>query len=221
VEAVIAGHMADLFDEDRELLQAASVQGEQFTAEVVAYALGWDEEMVIRRLSGPLETRHRLVQAVRLERLDSNGQRLSSYRFRHLLVQHSAYRSLDVARRARLHEATGRALQKMYASPVGQATAAQAEWAESQTLAIDLARHFELAGMPLEAASQRLKAGRWAARLLAFGDSIIHLEHGLTLLARLPSTREQMRLELALLSALINPALLHGGWQSPTFTRAL
>jgi predicted ATPase len=95
VEAVIAGHLASLPDEDQVLLQAAAVQGEQFIAEVVARVLGWDEEAVARRLSGPLRRRHRLVEAVSLERLASSGQRLSHYRFRHALLQRSAYGSLD------------------------------------------------------------------------------------------------------------------------------
>ena len=44
VEALIAGHLAGLTDEDQALLQAASVQGEQFAAEVVAHALARDED---------------------------------------------------------------------------------------------------------------------------------------------------------------------------------
>jgi hypothetical protein len=101
VEAVIAGHLAGLPDEDRALLGAASVQGEQFAAEAAARVLGWDEEAAVQRLSGPLRTRRRLVEAVSLERLASSGQRLSYYRFRHALVQRSAYGSLDAVARAR------------------------------------------------------------------------------------------------------------------------
>ena len=115
IEALIAGHLAALPDKDRALLQAASVQGEQFAAEVAARILDRDEEAAVRRLSGPLRTRHRLVEAVSLDRLLSSGQRLSRYRFRHALLQHSAYRSLDKVQRPRLHEATARALESIYA----------------------------------------------------------------------------------------------------------
>jgi tetratricopeptide (TPR) repeat protein len=211
VEAVIGGHLANLSDEDRALLQVASVQGEQFAAEVAARVLGWDEEAAVRRLSGPLSSQHPLVEAVSLDRLASSGQRLSRYRFRHSLVQGSAYRSLDAVARARLHEATGRALEAVYAT----------EEESPPALAPELARRFEAAGMPLEAARYRLEAGRWAVRLVAHGEAITHLERGLALLEGVPTSRERLRLELALWLALVNPAVLQQGFQSPTVKGAL
>jgi DNA-binding SARP family transcriptional activator/tetratricopeptide (TPR) repeat protein len=211
VDAVIAGHLAALPDEERVLLQAASVQGELFTAEVAARVLGWDEEAAVRRLGGPLRTQHRLVQGDRLERLASTGQRLSHYRFRHALVQGSAYRSLDAAERSRLHEATGRALEAVYAS----------EGDRPQALAPALARHYEKAGLSLEAARQHLEAGRWAARLVAYDEAIAHLERGLVLLEGVPASGERRRLELALCLALVMPALLGRGREAPATTQAL
>jgi DNA-binding SARP family transcriptional activator len=211
VEAVIAGHLAELPDEDRSLLQAASVQGEHFVAEVAARVLGWSEEAVVRHLSGTLRTRHRLVEAVSLERLASSGQSLSHYRFRHWLLQRGAYRRLDAVERARLHEATGRALEAIYAAGGEQPLA----------LAPELARHFEAAGMALEAARHRLGAGGQAVRLVAYGEAIAHLERGLALLEGVAASRERLRLELALCLALVNPAMLGRGWQAPAYARAL
>jgi DNA-binding SARP family transcriptional activator len=212
VEAVIAGRLATLSDEDRALLQAASVQGEQFAAEVVARVLACSEEAVVRRLSGPLTTRHRLVHAVSLDRLASNGQRLSRYRFRHALVQGSAYRSLDEVGRARLHEATGRALEAFYAPVSGQ---------PAEERLPELAQHFEAAGLSLEAARYRLGAGRWAVRLVAYDEAIGHLERGLALLDGVAASPERLRLELSLCLALAIPAMLRRGWQAPAYTRTL
>jgi tetratricopeptide (TPR) repeat protein len=219
VEAVIAGHLASLPEEDLALLQAASVQGERFIAEVAARALGCGEDVVVRRLSGPLTTRHRLVEAASLERLAWNGQCLSYYRFRHWLVQRSAYRSLDAVERVRLHEATGRALETICAV-AGERPPTEA-LEHAQTLAPELARHFEAAGLPLEAARHRLEAGRWAARLVAYDEAIAHLECGLTLLEGAAASGERLRLELALCLALVHPALLQQGWQAPAYRRAL
>jgi DNA-binding SARP family transcriptional activator/tetratricopeptide (TPR) repeat protein len=213
VEAVIAGHLAGLAEEDRALLQAASVQGEQFTAEVAARVLGWGEEDVVRRLSGPLRTRHRLVEAVSLERLPSTGQRLSTYRFRHALLQRGAFVGLDTVQQAWLHEATGRALETIYAGqPAGE---------RPQALAPALAHHFEAAGMPLEAARYWLAAGRWAARLVAYEEAIAHLKRGLALLEGVATSRERLRLELGLWVAMVNPVLMRDGWGAPAFTEAL
>jgi len=211
VEAVIAGHMGGLGDEDQLLLQVASVQGEQFAAEVVARVLDWDEETALRRLSGPLRTRHRLVEAVSLDRLASSGQHLSRYRFRHGLLQWGAYRSLDAVARARLHEATARALEAIYA----------AEGEARQLLAPRLAAHYEAAGMRLEAARQRLEAGQWAAKLVAYEEAITHLERGLALLEGLVPSHERLHLELDLCTAMSTPLMLQRGWQAPVHARAL
>jgi DNA-binding SARP family transcriptional activator/tetratricopeptide (TPR) repeat protein len=222
VEAVLAGHLAGLGNEDRTLLQAASVQGEQFIAEVAARVLGWSDEAAMRRLSGPLRTRHRLVEAVSLERLSwsaqhaltGSGQRLSRYRFRHSLLQSSAYRSLDPVEQGWLHEATARALQAIY-DPAGHAGSRLAV----QALAPELARHYEAAGLPLEAAWQRLEAGRWAAALVAYDDAIAHLEHGLEVLDGVPASGEGLHLRLALCLALVNPVMLRQGWRGPGYER--
>ncbi len=211
VEAVIAGHMAGLPSEDRSLLQAASVQGNAFVAEVAARVLGWSEEDVVRRLSGSLRARHRLVEAVSLDRLGEGGQRLSTYCFRHVLLQLSAYGSLDAIERAMLHEATARAIVAVYG----------ADQAVPPELAPELARHFEAASMPLQATHYRLEAGRWAARLVAHDEALAHLQRGLELLERIAPSSERLHLELALWVAMANPAALQGGWRAPVFREAL
>ena len=195
VEAVIAGHLTELADEDQALLQAAAVQGEQFVAEVVARLLIRDEQAVVGRLSGALRTHHRLVQAVSLERLASTGQRLSHYRFRHSLIQRSAYGNLDVVERAQLHEATGRALEAVYA----------AEEDKPQGLALALAWHYEAAGLNLPAARALHDAGRLAMRLAAFKEALSLFDHGLTLLVGAPPSTERRELERLLEVARLGP----------------
>ncbi len=149
VEAVIAGHLAGLADEDQVLLQVAAVQGEEFVAEVAARVLGWEEDVIIQHLSGPLRRQHRLVDAVSLERLAVSGQHLSHYRFHHSLIQRSAYSSLDAVELVRLHEATGRTLEAIYT----------AEGEKPRTLALVLAWHYEAAGLRLAAARALYEAG--------------------------------------------------------------
>lgn len=219
VEAVIAGHLAGLRDEDRALLQAASVQGEQFTAEVAAQVLGWDEEAALGRLSGPLRILHRLVEAVSLERLASSGQaslagsgqRLSNYRFRHVLVQRSAYGSLDAVTRARLHEATARTLEAFYAAEVERPL----------VLAPELARHYEAAGMPLQAARALLDAGHQTMRLSAYRQALDLFDHGLELLAHEPASAPRTELEQLLEVARLVPQRNLSGMSGAQFEDAL
>jgi tetratricopeptide (TPR) repeat protein len=208
VEAVIARHLAGLPDEDRVLLGAASVQGDQFIVEVAARVLGWDEDAAAQRLSGPLHSRHRLVEAVSLDRLPSSGQRLSRYRFRHWLLQRVTYGSLDAVARARLHEETGRALEAIYAPPAGQAEAEQAPSeasGQAQTLALALARHYEAAGLPLKAARALHDAGRQATALSAFREAVHHFDHGLALLVDEPPSPERLETERLLRVARLIP----------------
>jgi tetratricopeptide (TPR) repeat protein len=208
VEAVITKHMAALADEDRALMGAASVQGEQFVAEVAARVLGRDDEAALPRLSGPLRNRHRLVEAVSLERVASTGQRLSTYRFRHLLVQRSAYDGLDAVERAQLHEATGRALEAIFAR--GERPAG---------LAAELARHYEAAGMALEAARALHGAGLEAMRLSALREALCLFDHGLALLADEPPSPERAEIERRLHLAALSPqASLEGTGRSELAT---
>jgi len=118
----------------------------------------------------------------------SSGQRLSFYRFRHSLVQGSAYRSLDAVERARLHEATGRALEAVYAS-------AGAEAERPQTLAPAVGAALEAAGMPLPAARALYEAGRQAMALSAQREALNHFDHGLALLAGEPPSKERAELQ--------------------------
>lgn len=195
VEALIAAHLGSLAVADQVLLQAASVQGEQFAAEVVAKALGRDEDAVIQRLSYALRRQHRLVQAVSLERLAATGQRLSYYRFRHALIQRSAYSSLDAVQRAVLHEATAEALEAMYA----------AEDVRPVELAQALARHYEAAGLHLAAARRLHDAGYQAMRLSAYRQALDLFDHGLGLLVGEPPSAERREIERLLNIARLAP----------------
>ncbi len=112
VEAVVAERIGRLDRSLRAELRVASVEGEVFTAEVVARVAGSGEQETLGRLSGELDRRHRLVRAQSIQRID--GQRLSRYRFRHILFQKYLYGSLDEVERVYLHEQVGTALEGLY-----------------------------------------------------------------------------------------------------------
>jgi hypothetical protein len=83
VEAVIAERVGRLAQPLRAALRVASVEGEVFTAEVVARVRATDEREMLARLSGELDRRHRLIRAQSILRVDD--QALSCYRFRHIV----------------------------------------------------------------------------------------------------------------------------------------
>lgn len=214
VEAVIAERVGRLPHEGRRLLEAASVEGDLFSAEVAAGVLGVEPSWALRWLSGPLSLESRLVQGLGIQSMSAGGRPLSRYRFAHGLFQEYLYGHLDPVDRAHLHREVGAALEDLCRDdPVAMAQ-----------LSSQLARHCEEAGRPLEAARYRLEAGRWAAKLVAYEEAIAHLERGLALLqgmrASVPGP-EQLRLELRLCMALGAPMMLQRGWQAPAGKRAL
>jgi len=207
VEAVIAERIGRLPPEWQETLATASVQGEVFAAEVVARVQGLDGEEVVRRLSGPLSKQHRLVRAHSLERLGTGGLRLSRYRFHHYLFQKYLYGRLDAVERARLHEAVGKEVEALYGEGAAE-------------VAVQLAYHFEAAGLADRAVGYLLQTGRQAFQLSANEEAIAHFTRGLALLETLPESPERFRRELGLQLALGAPLLAARGWGVPERIRA-
>lgn len=171
VEAVIEERLSGLDKRWREFLAAASVEGEEFSAEVIAALCGVTEREAIAQLSGELSQRHHLVHAQGLRRI---GQRtLSRYRFRHTLFEVYLYRSLDEVERMRLHTALGRMLETIYCDRTNE-------------ISLDLARHFERAGLHEQAADYLVEAGNQAVRLSGYEDAIGHFHQALRMLDSVP-----------------------------------
>ncbi|GAH17167.1 unnamed protein product, partial [marine sediment metagenome] len=187
VEAVIEQRVGRLEQELREILVVASVEGEEFTAEVVAWIRGIDRRQLVRRLSSELDKHHHLVLAQGIQRIGSG--RLSLYRFQHNLFQKYLYDSLDEVERSILHEEIGNRLVELYGG-------------ETDEIAAQLARHFEEAGIPEKAIDYLLLAGKKAIQLSAHSEAIAQLTKGLALLESVPASAERDRQELALQLAL-------------------
>jgi len=183
VEAAIRERIGRLGEPLQAALQVASVEGEVFTAEVVTRVLGSDERTMVQRLSSELDRRHRLVRAEAIERLES--RRLSRYRFRNYLFQKYLYDSLDKVERTYLHEDVGNVLEALYGD-------------QPSDVAVQLAWHFQEAGIAKKAIHYLHQAGDKAVRLSAYQEGRAHLTKGLALLMTLPDSPERAQQELAL-----------------------
>jgi DNA-binding SARP family transcriptional activator/predicted ATPase len=196
VEAVIAERIGRLDRQSRAALRVASVEGEIFTAEVVARLRGANEQEMLELLSGDLDRQHRLVRAQSILRVD--GRILSRYRFRHILFQRYLYGSLDEVERVHLHEQVGAALEALYGAQE-----------QVDTIAVQLALHFQKARIAEKAIHYLCRAGKRAVQLCAYQEAIAHLTRGLALLETLPDSPERARQELVLQAA------LGGAWLGP------
>jgi DNA-binding SARP family transcriptional activator/predicted ATPase len=205
VEAVIAGQVARLPEGLLTLLSVASVEGETFTAEVVAQTLKRPADTVREALSGPLSHTYPWVDAQGLARV--GNRRVARYRFHHALFQGYLYAQLDPVQRARWHEAVGIALETLHA---GQPDAAAR-----------LVYHFEAAELPARAVRHLTRAGAYAYRLSAPGEAIRLYRRGLALLEHLPASEARMRAELALQMGLEMPLFVTRGWGAPERAAAM
>ncbi len=192
VEAVIEQRIRRLPLECQESLRVASVIGEEFAAEVVAQVSNERPQPVIHRLSDVLTQRYRLLESAGSRRLRT--QRLSHYKFHHILFQNYLYSSIDETERSYLHEVVGNAIETIYAEDPDLLA----------VTAVQLAHHFERASLPLKTVPYLLLAGKRAVQVSAYENAIVHFEQGLTLLAQTPLTAERERQELELLVGLGN-----------------
>ena len=183
VEGVIEERIGRLESELKHLLTIGSVQGEDFTAEVVARVQQAEAGGLIRKLSGELERQHRLVHSEGIRRLDPGGQRLSLFRFQHNLFRTYLYNEMSEAERAYLHEDVGSALEALFGD-------------QADEIAVQLALHFEKAGLDEKTCYYLQKAGEQAAARHANEEAIAYFTRALELT---PETDLEKRFELLML----------------------
>lgn len=171
VEGVIRERLDRLPAGLRALLTAASVEGESFTAEVVAAAERLEPEAVNHMLSAVLADQQRLIEPEAGR--DVGSHRLRRYRFRHNLFQTYLYAATGPAERARLHHAIGGALERLHAPNL--------EWVAPQ-----LARHYIAAGTPVDAVRALAIAAAGARRLFAIGEALRSYDHAVALAEEYP-----------------------------------
>lgn len=206
VEGVIEERIGRLETELQETLTVGSVEGEEFTAEVVARVRAVDERGLVHSLSNALDRQHRLVVSQGMRRL--GRQPLSSYRFRHNLFQKYLYDSLGVAQKTYLHQDVGNVLEVLYGD-------------QADEIALQLSRHFQEAGLNEKAIHYLRLAAEQAMRVSANTEAIGHLTQALALVRILPATAGRDRLELPLQMDLGAATIVARGWSAPGVREAL
>jgi serine/threonine protein kinase/tetratricopeptide (TPR) repeat protein len=205
VRAMIDRKMAQLIEEDRRLLVAASVQGYEFDSAIVSKALDLDPADVEERLE-TLERVHRLVRLVS-EREFPESVLTQRYRFVHVLYQNALYASLRPTRKTQLSAAVAEALLRCY----GQ---------QSATVASELAFLFEAARDWSRASDYYLVAAKNAARVFASQEAGALAERGLEALRLMPDSAEVPAQELRLQAMLGQSLMMAKGYAAPEAERA-
>jgi class 3 adenylate cyclase/predicted ATPase len=164
VEGVIEERIGRLEEDLHETLRIACVEGEDFTAQVVAHVQRIDERRLLGLLSRDLEKRHRLVREGGSIKIDERT--LHQYQFAHQLFQQFLYNDLGNGERQLLHNEVAAALEELYAE-------------HAASIAVQLARHYSQAGRGEQASRYYELAGDDAMRSFAWEEAQRHYRAGL------------------------------------------
>jgi serine/threonine protein kinase/predicted ATPase len=200
VRGMIERKIAQLSDEERNLLVAASVQGAQFDSAVVAKVIGVDPSEVEERLEA-LERVYAFVQLIGERELPGRTLTLR-YRFVHVFYQNTLYASLRPTKKVQLSLAVAQALLDSYG-------------ARSREAASELAALFEAARDYARAAEYYRVAAENAIRVFASREAVALARGGLAVLESLPESRERAELEFSLQIVLGNLLIATRGYASP------
>jgi DNA-binding SARP family transcriptional activator/tetratricopeptide (TPR) repeat protein len=203
VEAILERRASHLADEMVSALEVASIQGEEFSAEVIAQVLGMDILELLRGLRSKTVRESRLVDEVGLGRAASRP--LSLFRFRHGLFQKYFYDRTGEAGRAYLHERVGRSLEGLFQEDPETLAASSSQ----------LAWHFQEASLPERAIGYLKMAGDRAMQLGASQEAVDHFRRGIELLPDLNRVELRCRKEIELQLSLCAPLQVLKGYADP------
>jgi DNA-binding winged helix-turn-helix (wHTH) protein/tetratricopeptide (TPR) repeat protein len=182
LRALVAQQIDRLPQEAQRVLEAASVLGSAFTIGSVAAGLDVDPQAIEDRCDALARQGQFLSAAPLFERPD--GTKVARYRFTHSLYPHAIAERVPAGWRLRLHQRVGEWLERTYGTQVA-------------AIAGPLAWHFEEAGAYDRAIRYLILAAGNAAGRCAYGDAIRVLQHGRSLVHRLPgNARSTLEIEL-------------------------
>ena len=195
VEGVVEERINRLESELREMLTIASVEGETFTAQVIGRLQEIAERRLLNRLSQELDRQHRLISEESSKRVGEC--RISRFRFRHHVFQKFLYENLGEGEREQLHEDVADVLESLYEG-------------HRSRVSVQLAHHYESAGMYRKSAECYLLAGRRASDVYAYNESLGLAERGRAMLEQIGDVTAHSDLVLDL-DLLLGEALHHAG----------
>lgn len=166
VQSVVEQRLSLIGADLQRTLTHASVQGERFTAHILAQLLKGDEAALLEQLR-QLEKQHYLIHEVQA---DTISPRLGAhYEFAHALVQDAIYQTLGVGQRHYLHHQVAELLESSYGSNVEQ---------QAATIAV----HFKRGNDAIRAIPYYLQAGQNALFVLALDDALAYAQTAVRLI---------------------------------------
>ena len=205
VEAVIEQRLRGLNAFQRELLDVASVEGEGFTAEIVANVLGLNLATALKSFTHDLGQQHHLIQEQ--GQLHVRSLSLNRFRFHHLLIQEYLYSRLIPGEKRRLHSRIAEELEKTLFEPGGGRTSVDAVNAKGEeeihpesldAFGPALLHHFRLGEDWAKAAVYAHELGKRARQRYAMREAIAYYEQALLSLGYLTASHNELIFDVLL-----------------------
>ncbi|MFQ5858116.1 MAG: serine/threonine-protein kinase PknK [Anaerolineae bacterium] len=168
IESVIADRLSRLGAESRQALNWAAVIGQAFDFEVWLRVLAWDEDTL-------LDVSDELLRA---RAVTEEGRTGNHYAFSQNLIREVVYHGLSRRRRRRMHQVVGEHMEAVCAGKL-------------ETVAAELAHHFDGGQVWDKALDYHVQAGNRARETYANAEAIAHYSRALTLLGRLTSIQRE------------------------------
>jgi predicted ATPase len=176
--------VAQLTTELRSVLTCASIEGDEFTAEVVAKVKNLDQGQILSLLVDRLNKGHHLVDE-KGEKMLGGAKVLSLFEFRHKLLRQHLYQNLSGAEKRMLHAKVGECLEVLYANRIDD-------------VAPILAEHFSQAKAHSKAIYYLVLSASNNAKAFAYNDAIVNYEKALELLQMAQQPQGDQRLKILL-----------------------
>lgn len=186
LRGLIETQISVLSPEEQQVLEAASVEGQTFSAGVSAEAANFDQD-IFEDVCERLSRRQHIVEYAGSQKL-SDGSLLLRYKFVHALYGEACYRRQSPGRRAKLHRNIGKRLEALFADRLSEA-------------APEFAHHFEAASDWIAAVKYLQLQAELAGRRYAPRQAAASLRHALELLGNLPE-QKRGKDEIAILEKL-------------------
>jgi predicted ATPase len=195
----LLGRLDRLGPSAKNVAQAGAAIGRDFSHELLAAAVPLAEPELQEAL-------RRLVEAGLV--FQRGMPPAAEYLFKHALVQDTAYSTLLRGPRQALHRRAAEALEQRFPDLV-------------QTRPEIVAHHYGEAAIADKAIAYWHLAGKLSVAKSAVSEAIVQLRRGLSLLERLPETRERRQLELDIHVTLTQALMAGKGYANPETVAAL
>lgn len=206
---VIEQKFIHLSVEERQILEAASVEGGEFSTVTIGAAVEKDAVEVEEYCATLVRSGQFIQERETLQWPD--GTITVRYGFVHSLYQEVLYNQLTPGKRAQLHLRIGERLEQAYGD-------------RTREIAAELALDFEQGRDNRRAITYHQQAANTAMQRFAYHESVVHLKKALALLKTMPNTSECTQQELFLQTSLGAALIATQGFSAPevgeTYTRA-